>query len=150
MANPLSHALVPIIYKEDLEAVAHDFLNRYCPEALKKPMPLDSTELVKKMGLTVEVRDITKDLSIFGQVYFHDTEAEFYDSNKDEMVTTSVKARTIFVDPKAFFLRNLGAVNNTIVHECVHWDKHRKAFELESKKSFCDKRKVIERVSVLI
>lgn len=55
------------------------------------------------MGLTVEVRDITEDLSIFGQVYFHDTEAEFYDADKDEMVTTSVKARTIFVDPKAFF-----------------------------------------------
>jgi hypothetical protein len=131
MANPLSDALVPIIYKENLEAVAHDFLNRYYPEALKNPMPLDPTELAKKMGLTVEVRDITEDLSIFGQVYFHDTEAEFYDADKDEMVTTSVKARTIFVDPKAFFLRNLGAVNNTIVHECVHWDKHRKAFELE-------------------
>ena len=131
MVNPLSDALVPIIYKEDLEAVAYDFLSQYYPEALKNPMPIDPTELAKKMGLTVEVRDITKDLSIFGQVYFHDTEAEFYDSNKDEMVTTSVKARTIFVDPKAFFLRNLGAVNNTIVHECVHWDKHRKAFELE-------------------
>lgn len=26
---------------------------------------------------------------------------------------------------------NLGKVNNTIVHECVHWDLHRKAFELE-------------------
>ena len=46
------------------------------------------------------------------------------------MVTASVKARTIFLDPEAYFLRNLGAVNNTIVYECVHWDKHRKAFEL--------------------
>ncbi|WP_206528096.1 ImmA/IrrE family metallo-endopeptidase [Marinitoga sp. 38H-ov] len=36
-----------------------------------------------------------------------------------------------FVDPKAYFLRNLGSVNNTIVHECVHWALHRKAFELE-------------------
>ena len=24
----------------------------------------------------------------------------------------------------------LGSVNNTIVHECVHWDKHKKAFAL--------------------
>ena len=29
-------------------------------------------------------------------------------------------------------MRNLGSVNNTIVHECVHWDKHRKAMKLES------------------
>ena len=35
------------------------------------------------------------------------------------------------VDPANFFLRNLGSVNNTIIHECVHWEKHRKAFELE-------------------
>jgi hypothetical protein len=131
MPNPLSDALVPYIYSEDLDAVANDFLRRYYPEALKTPMAVDPIKLAKEMGLTVEVKDITKDLSIFGQVYFHDTEAEFYDSDKDEIVSTSVKARTIFVDPKAYFLRNLGAVNNTIVHECVHWDKHRKALELE-------------------
>ena len=29
-----------------------------------------------------------------------------------------------------FQMRNLGAYNNTIVHECVHWDLHQKAFAL--------------------
>ena len=47
------------------------------------------------------------------------------------METVHFPAKTIVVDPKAFLLRNLGSVNNTIVHECVHWDQHRKAFELE-------------------
>ncbi len=131
MPRPLSDALVPYIYKEDLDKVALDFLRKYYPEALKAPMPLDPSKLAERMGLKVEVRDITEDLSIFGQIYFHDAEAEFYDSEMDELVKTSVKAKTIFVDPKAYFMRNLGAVNNTIVHECVHWDKHRKAFELE-------------------
>jgi Zn-dependent peptidase ImmA (M78 family) len=28
-------------------------------------------------------------------------------------------------------MRNLGSVNNTIIHECVHWDLHKKFFELE-------------------
>ena len=77
MPNPLSDALVPIIYKEQLEATANDFLGRYYPEALKTPMAIDPTKLAKEMGLTIDVRNITKDLSIFGQVYFHDTEAEF-------------------------------------------------------------------------
>ncbi|MFQ3550200.1 MAG: ImmA/IrrE family metallo-endopeptidase [Armatimonadota bacterium] len=27
-------------------------------------------------------------------------------------------------------MRNLGSVNNTIIHECVHWELHRKYFEL--------------------
>ncbi len=35
------------------------------------------------------------------------------------------------VDPQAYFLRNLGSLNNTIIYECVHWDKHSNAFELE-------------------
>lgn len=129
--KPLSDALVPYIKKEELDSVATDFLNRYYPEALKEPMAVEPTVLASKMGAIVEVRNITKDLSIFRQVYFHDSVAEFYDSDEDEIIIEEVKAGTIFVDPKAYFLRNLGAVNNTIVHECVHWDMHRKAFELE-------------------
>ena len=42
-----------------------------------------------------------------------------------------IPAKTIIVDPDTYFLFNLGKVNNTIVHECVHWHFHRKAFELD-------------------
>lgn len=129
--NPLSDSLVPYIHKDDLEAVATDFLSKYYPEALKTPMAIEPQKLAENMGLMVEMREITKDFSVFGQIYFHDCNAEFYDEDSDEMVNTHVNERSIFVDPKAYFLRNLGAVNNTIVHECVHWDKHRKSFELE-------------------
>lgn len=130
-SKPMSDSLVPIINKEQLESAAADFLRRHYPEALKTPMAVEPQVLAEKMGLTVEMREITKDFSVFGQIYFHDCDAEFYDKNSDEMLQTHVDASTIFVDPKAYFLRNLGSVNNTIVHECVHWDKHRKAFELE-------------------
>lgn len=129
--KPMSDSLVPIIYKEQLESVATDFLRRHYPEALKNPMAIEPQVLAEKMGLRVEMREITKDFSVFGQIFFQDCEAEFYDKDSGEMVKTNVDARTIFVDPKAYFLRNLGLVNNTIVHECVHWDLHRKAFELE-------------------
>ncbi len=129
--KPMSDSLVPIINKEQLESVATDFLRRHYPEALKKPMAVEPQLLAEKMGLTVEMREITKDFSVFGQIYLHNCHTEFYDEDSDEMVQTHVDARSIFVDPKAYFLRNLGSVNNTIVHECVHWDLHRKAFELE-------------------
>ena len=129
--KPMSDSLVPIIHKEQLESVATDFLRRHYPEALKTPMAVEPQVLAEKMGLTVEMREITKDFSVFGQIYFHDCDAEFYNVDIDEMVQTRVSGRTIIVDPKAYFLRNLGSVNNTIVHECVHWDQHRKAFELE-------------------
>ncbi len=129
--NPMSDSLVPIIYKEQLESIATDFLRKHYPEALITPMAVEPQVLAEKMGLTVKLREITKDFSIFGQLYFHECDAEFYDEDSDEMVQTHVDERTIIVDPKAYFLRNLGSVNNTIVHECVHWDLHRKAFELE-------------------
>lgn len=130
-AKPMSDSLVPIITKDELETVATDFLRRHYPEALKTPMAVEPQVLAEKMGLIVKVREITKDFSVFGQIYFHGCDTEFYDKENDKMVQTQVDARTILVDPKAYFLRNLGSVNNTIVHECVHWDLHRKAFELE-------------------
>jgi hypothetical protein len=129
--KPMSDSLVPIINREQLESVSTDFLRRHYPEALKTPMAVESQILAEKMGLNIKMREITKDFSVFGQIYFHDCDTEFYDEDSDEMVQTHVEARSIFVDPKAYFLRNLGSVNNTIVHECVHWDQHRKAFELE-------------------
>jgi DNA-binding Xre family transcriptional regulator len=129
--KPLSDTLVPIIKKEDLEKVAEDFLNIYFPDALKNPMYINPAELAEKMCLSVELKHITDDFSTFGQIFFVDTETSYYDKDINEYKITNVTAGTVFVDPDAFFLRNLGSVNNTIVHECVHWHLHRKAFHLE-------------------
>lgn len=129
--KPMSNALVPIIYKKDLERVATEFLQKYYPEALLKPMYVDPHLLAKRMGLSVKIKSITKDFSVFGQLFFRDCETEIYDEDNDRIVVEKIMGKTIFVDPKAYFLRNLGAVNNTIVHECVHWDKHKKCFDLE-------------------
>ncbi len=103
VSNPLSDALVPYIYKKGLDLEAHDFLRKYYPEALEKPIHIDPLKLAKKMGLNVEMRKITEDLSIFGQVYFQDSDAEFYDPEQGELVETRVEARTIVVDPNVFF-----------------------------------------------
>ena len=129
--KPMSDALVPIIRKDDLEKVATDFLKRNYPKALLQPMAVNPKGLAESMGLTVELKHIGKDCSVFGQIFFQDAEVEFYDKKTDKAYTEKVSAKTIFVDPDTYFLYNLGKVNNTIVHECVHWDQHRKAFELE-------------------
>lgn len=87
--------------------------------------------LAERMGLKVSVREISKDASVFGELCFYDTETELYDSKTGNMIKATIPGRTVFVDPRNYLLRNLGSVNNTIVHECVHWDKHRKVFALE-------------------
>ncbi len=55
MTKPLSDALVPYIYKKDLESEAHDFLRRHYPDALKTPIHIDRLKLAEKMGLKVEM-----------------------------------------------------------------------------------------------
>jgi len=129
--KPLSDSLVPIINREQLEETARDFLERYYSEALREPMAIEPAVLAERMKLSIDLKHITSDFSVFGQVFFADCEVEYYDKGTSSYVKTQVAKGTMFVDPDAYYLRNLGSVNNTIVHECVHWDKHRKAFELE-------------------
>ena len=129
--NPLSDALVPCISADKLEEEATKFLQKYYPEALKTPMPLDTKLLTQRMGLKVVAQQLTKDFSVFGQIFFADADSDVFDYKTSEMTIRHFEAGTIVVDPQTFLLRNLGSVNNTIVHECVHWDRHRKAFELE-------------------
>jgi len=135
--NSLSDALVPEIPKERLENAATEFLKEYYPEALRvtlhgqDPISVDPLILAERLGLKICNKRIREDSSVFGQLYFVDTEAELFDANAGKTVQVHIDAQTIVVDPRNFLLRNLGSVNNTIVHECVHWVKHRKVFELE-------------------
>lgn len=129
----LSDSLVPYISSCQLEKIATEFLKEYYPSALSEtkngiPIHVDPTVLAKNLGLTIE-RKVIKDDSVFGQIYFEDAETDVFDLL--EKGTTFIKAKTIVVNPHRFFLSNYGSENNTIIHECVHWVKHRKAFLLE-------------------
>ena len=128
----LTDHMVPVIYGSELEDVAEDFLRRHYPEALSKPMKVDPHELAEKMGLKIKEAHLTKTCTVFGQMCFKDSDFEYYDTDEQKFKTMPVEAGTILLDPNVFFMRNLGSVNNTIVHECVHWDKHKKFFELQS------------------
>ena len=60
-----------------------------------------------------------------------DADTEMYDSDQDEMIPVHIPGKTIIVDPMMFLLTNYGSPGNTIIHECVHWVKHRKVYMLE-------------------
>ena len=76
--RPMSNALVPIIYKDNLEKEAEAFLRKYYKEALLQPMWVDPSELAKRMRLTVIRHRISEDMSVFGQIYFRETDAKLY------------------------------------------------------------------------
>ena len=135
--NSMSDALVPDIRNGRMDAVATEFLQKYYPEALQitapvdPPVYVDPQVLADRLGLRVVTRSIQKDGTVFGQLFFDDADTELYDSSSAEMVPVHVPAKTIIVDPKMYLLSNYGSPGNTIIHECVHWVKHRKVYMLE-------------------
>lgn len=93
-------------------------------------MPLPIKEIVEQMGLTVYHAPLPG--GIFGRTYFNDTNVKVYGNKAcTEIVEKSISSGTVLVNPDVFFMRNIGSVNNTVIHECVHWDKHYKFFELQ-------------------
>lgn len=134
--DDLDDSLVPYIAHENLEDEADSFLQQYYPEAMRimphgePPIIIEPSVLAERLDLTVQIRNIKEDASLFGQLFFEDAETILYDNESQIEKSVRIDARTILVEPQLFFLRNLGSVNNTIVHECVHWVKHRKVFAL--------------------
>lgn len=129
--NNLSEYLIPIIYKDQLDDVAESFLKKYYPRALIEPTPISVWEVANRMGLNIKEVHITKNCTFFGQIFFSDCETQYYDIKNKKYKQLFVKRGTILVDPKVYFLRNLGCVNNTITHECVHWKLHKGFFDLQ-------------------
>lgn len=128
--DALTKYLVPYIYAKDLDKHAERFLEKYCPRAIEEPMPLPIEEIVDSMGLTLYHAPLPD--GIFGRTYFNDANVEVF-ANKacTEKAKCSICPGTILVNPDVFFMRNIGSTNNTVIHECVHWDKHYKFFELQ-------------------
>ena len=128
--DSLTKYLVPYVYAKDLDSHAEKFLLKYCPRALNEPMALPIKEILNSMNLTVRLAPLSDE--VFGRTYFNDAAVEVFNNATDRNVTVEeIKPGTILVNPDNFFMRNIGSVNNTIVHECVHWDKHFKFFELQ-------------------
>ena len=126
MGNKFIDSSVPVLRKSDFDDVATEFLQKYYPEALDKPMPVPIENIAGKMGLFV-CKDyrLTEDFSVYGQICFSSGIVDVYDKDEDEYREKFFRRGTILVDPDTILERNIGCFNNTVAHECVHWFKHR-------------------------
>jgi len=126
----LSQDLVPYLYEDAVEKNAEDFLSKYYPKALLQPMPLPLFDVARDMGMDVHYAPL--DDSVFGRTYFGAEKVTVYtDHALKAKVEIMTQPGTMLINPNVYFMRNVGTANNTIIHECVHWDRHRKAFELQ-------------------
>ena len=126
----LSQNLVPYMYEEDVERHAEDFLRKYYPKALLQPMALPVEEIVASMGMKLYYAPLED--GVFGKTYFGSETVSVYTNilckETCEIVT---EPGTMLINPNVYFMYNIGTANNTIIHECVHWDRHRRPFELQ-------------------
>ena len=91
------------------------------------PLPLD--EILEAMQLKRFEAPLPD--NIFGQTFFSPAHVQIIDERTGEVVEMDIEPGTILINPNVVFMRNIGSNNNTIIHECVHWDKHHKFFELQ-------------------
>lgn len=76
--NAYSPYMVPYVYVDDMDDIAEEFLKKYYPEALDKMEAIDPLVVVDRMKLKLKEAKITKTGSVFGQIFFEDSNVTFY------------------------------------------------------------------------
>lgn len=124
---------IPFITPDQYDKVATEFLERYCPEALIKPMAVPILNIARnEMNLDVQFHCLSEDLEIYGMTLFSDGLVDIYIPEEGVYESKFFRRRTVLIDPEAYKKTNAGSVNNTIAHECFHWFKHRHYHWLEN------------------
>lgn len=117
--------LAPYMYSDNLDDFAEEFLLKIFPEALDNPIRLPVDKVLKSMGLSLYYAPLSN--NVFGKTFFADSIEKVFNENH-HVIETLVTDKTILVNPNVFFMRDVGSINNTIIHECVHQYFHRKFF----------------------
>lgn len=116
--------MIPYFSVSSLDYHATKFLEKYYPKALEKPMALPVLEIANKMNLKIIYEPLNED--VFGKTYF--VESEEIVGNKEKRIISS---GTMVINNKTEFMKLIESQNNTIIHECVHWEYHKNFFELQ-------------------
>ena len=125
----LSKDWVPYIRRRNFDDIAERYLRKYYPQALTQPTPISVETIVSEMGLSIHQEKLTIDDSIFGKMVFKDTDVEVIE--EEQLVAKHFNKGSILVDKDVVFKRNVGSYNNTVIHECVHWELHKVFHEVK-------------------
>lgn len=123
--------LVPVLQKRDLDQVASDMLSVLCANTRNSTVPVNGERIARGQGLIVKVCEFdTIEKDVFGKVFFEDATAIIKDPDTGFSTLIPVKRGTILVNAMVNGYYDPHVVNNTIIHEVVHWLLHGPAFQL--------------------
>lgn len=124
----LSRTLVPYIYRENYEDIATEFLEKYYEQALELPVPVSADEIISKMGFNYELAELSAgDKGMFA---FREQLANCYNRSERQIASKEIPANTVLVDYRLESEKGIGSVNDTKIHECLHWYLHKRYIEL--------------------
>lgn len=127
-----TETLLPYIPPADYDKIATEFLETYFPDALYKPQSIPILDIARnEMGLDVKFICLSEEQDIYGMTIFSDGIVEVYIPEEGIYEEKVVKMKTVLIDPEAVKKTNIGCLNNTIAHECVHWYKHRMYYRMQ-------------------
>lgn len=121
-------AIIPYINDYELDTIAQNFLCQYAPDMLKYAMPLPVPEVFQRMGLNAGVADLPK--NTLGQLCFAPRTVGIYTIEAQDFVEQEVPRGTILVRAEKDGPNYLERIYFSIIHECVHWERHRKFIDL--------------------
>lgn len=81
-------------------------------------MALPVLDIANKMNLKIIYEPLNED--IFGKTYFIESE-ETMDNEEKRVISSG----TIVINNRTEFMKLIESQNNTIIHECVHWEYHK-------------------------
>lgn len=123
--------LAPVLRKRDLDRVASGMLSMIGAQTDNKTVPIDGQRIACSVGLQVMVCEFDPvDKEVYGKIFFEDATAIVKDSNTGFSTLIPVKRGTILVNSMVNGYYDPHVVNNTVMHEIVHWLLHGPAFQL--------------------
>jgi Zn-dependent peptidase ImmA (M78 family) len=125
---------VPVLSKAEIENIAEGYIRDFCPQALEKPMALDSDDFISNyLGLKQDFQYLSHNGVYLGMMVFKDTsKVPVYSPETNRAEYISVKARTVIIDNSLLEEKQEPRYRFTMVHEGGHDIFHPNYFSSEA------------------
>ena len=128
----LSDYLVPILRKDEIEAGAEEFLERFYPEALCDLKSRNAFDMAERIGLRVMTLPLYKRPNTKSILYFHQSEIAICMNQEDQLQEVPEIVRI----PEFTIVINTNVIPEdscqlNIYHECIHFDWHYLFYRLQ-------------------
>lgn len=122
--NRLDSYMIPYLSSTGMRTEGEKILRRYAPEMLMEPRAVSGYVLAKRMGLLVQEERLSHDNSILGMLFLYAGKICVYDEKREKYVEKEIGENTILIDRTAITATPGATEDGTVIHECVHYEKH--------------------------